>query len=159
MIVNFARCGAHPEIAAGAMGIIPAIYRRWEHQGCSDYLAGNDTQCARLVMGLVAAASQAELHELLSLKRGSDSARFILERRFGQRWALKATTVNIDATQLPQTQTEVGGDKPAVTPYQLDAEHTAALTLLYDQFVGSQAKEPEPIEGLKNAEEIAASLQ
>lgn len=135
-ILNFVRLGAPPETAAGALGLPPVTFRAWLQKGVRDAVTGGNTPCARLLTGLIAAGNQAEIAEIIRLRQGDDTAKFVLERRYPKNWSAKTQA------EVELTLTDVGSEKPALAPQQLTPEDAAALTILYDEFVATKEAEP-----------------
>lgn len=140
-ILIAARKGAHPEIAAGTIGLLPSHYRKLEHQGAMDLAAGNPTtQNAKLVAALLMTMSNFEVRQLervVGTKEERHSASWLLERRFPGRWANKAPAVSIDLTQAEAraTTTELETPKPDVILHEPTLEEAANMMLMYESYV------------------------
>lgn len=154
-ILNFVRLGAPTETAAGALGLSSITLRVWLQRGVKDAISGGDTACSRLAMGILAARNQAEIAEIIKLRKGDDMAKFVLERRYPKNWSPKSQA------EIEVNMTEVGSEKPEKVMQPLTPEEAAALTILYGEFVATnpEPKEGEPLQGLKQAKELTESLQ
>jgi hypothetical protein len=140
-ITNLVKIGCHPEVAAGAFAIPLSVFRRWERNGIEDIVAGRDTKAARLILGMTAAANQDEVRQVLLLQAGYnfEAVKFMLERRYSERWSPKAgATLRVGG--IPDAPIEV---QSTVVEREISADEAPALlaTLEAIGYLGYLAEE------------------